>query len=236
MMCIREDCKGITLDREWFRLQSFVVIYYLGQRSVLGTVHKVHTKVPRALAALHLRERGSSLNGSRGYKGSQHARKAFENKLPVVGIAFVTTISGISFITNTQPKQSLITTTSSAITTLGSAIGQVAITEGNTSTTLKLAGLPTASLQPQPSGIQVVSESGSPVVYSPLTLSTYFNTEPVEISTNFVDVINGQTTTKEVGGLWKPGVSLIHQKPGLRRMVETPLDALVDLYFATRNG
>lgn len=173
--------------------------------------------------------------------------------VPVVGIAFVTTIGGTSFITNTQPKQSLITTMGSATgqlsvsegktatgsatgqlsvtgsstakfsaighlsvtegnsatgsatgqvaitqgnTATGSALGQVAITEGDTTTTVKLASLPTANPLPQPSGVQVVSESGSPVIYSPLTLSGYTNTEPIEISTNFVEVINGQTTTQ----------------------------------------
>ena len=181
------------------------------------------------------------------------------NSVPVVGIAFVTTVSGTSFITNTQPKQSRITTIGSASgqvsvtgdntatgsagqvsvtgddTATGSTLGQVASTEGNTATgsasdqvsvtegntatgstlgevvitegdlttTLNLASLPTANTLPQPSGVQVVSESGSPVIYSPLTLSGYTNTEPIEISTNFVEVINGQTTTQ--GGLWLIG-------------------------------
>ena len=116
--------------------------------------------------------------------------------VPVVGIAFVTTVSGASLITNTQPKQSLITPT-------GSAINQVAITEGNTTTTLKIASLPTASPLSQVSGIQVVSESGSPIIYSPLTLSGYTNTGPAEISTVFVEVINGQTTAQ--GGSWLIG-------------------------------
>lgn len=71
MMCIQEDCKGIMVDREWFRLQSFVVMYYLEQRSVLPTVQKVHTNVPRALAAGSkgtLTGADASLNGSRWYK------------------------------------------------------------------------------------------------------------------------------------------------------------------------
>lgn len=163
--------------------------------------------------------------------------------MPVVSIAFVTTISGTSFITNTQPKQSLITTAGSASgqvsvtegntatgsaglvfvtevntatgstigqvaitpgsTTTGSALGQVAITEGDTTTTLKLASLLTANTLPQPSGVQVVSESGSPVIYSPLTLSGYSNTEPIEVSTTFAEVFNGQATTQ--GALWLIG-------------------------------
>lgn len=118
------------------------------------------------------------------------------SNVPVVAIAFVTTVNGTSMITNSQPKQSLVTPT-------GSAISQVAVTEGNITTTLNIASLPTASPLPQASGVQVVSESGSPVIYSPLTLSGYSNTEPVEISTDFVEVINGQTTTQ--GGWWLIG-------------------------------
>ena len=125
--------------------------------------------------------------------------------VPVVGIAFITTVGGTSsFVTNTQPKQSLVTPTTSAV-------GQVAIIEGNTTTTLKLASLPTASPLPQASGVQVISESGSPVTYSPLTLSGYSNSEPAEISTNFVEVINGQTTTQ--GGWWLIGANGIIDPP-----------------------
>ncbi len=124
--------------------------------------------------------------------------------VPFIGIAFITTVGGTSLITNTQPKQSLITPTSSAIS-------QVAITEGNTTTTLKLASLPTASPLPQVSGVQVVSESGSPVIYSPITLSGYSNTGPAEISTDFVEVINGQTTTQ--GGWWLIGAGGVIDPP-----------------------
>lgn len=126
------------------------------------------------------------------------------SSVPIVGIAFITTVGGTSFITNTQPKQSLITPTTSAI-------GQVAIIEGNTTTTLKLASLPTASPLPQASGIQVISESGSPVTYSPLTLLGYSSSEPAEISTNFVEVINGRTTTQ--GGWWLIGAGGIIDPP-----------------------
>lgn len=175
--------------------------------------------------------------------------------VPVVGIAFVTTISGTSFITNTEPKQSLINTAGSASgqasvtegnsatdstigqvastggntatgstisqvaitqggTATGFALGQVVITEGDTTTTLQLASLPTASTLPQPSGVQVVSESGSPVIYSPITLSGYSNTEPIEISTTFVEIINGQTTTQ--GGLWLIGALGVIDPPNNR--------------------
>ena len=126
------------------------------------------------------------------------------SNVPVVGIAFVTTINGTSLITNSQPKQSLITST-------GSIISQFAVTEGNTTTTLKLATLPTASPLPQASGVQVVSESGSPVIYNPLTLSGYSNSGPAEISTNFVEVINGQTTTQ--GGWWLIGAGGVIDPP-----------------------
>lgn len=119
------------------------------------------------------------------------------NSVPVVGIAFITTVGGISSITHTQPKQSLISPTRSTVS-------HVAIIEGNITTTLKLASLPIASLLPQASGVQIISESGSPVTYSPLTLSGYSNSEPAVISTNFVGVINGQTTTQ--GGWWLIGV------------------------------
>lgn len=126
------------------------------------------------------------------------------NSVPVVGIAFITTVDGTSSITHTQPKQSLISPTRSTLS-------QVAIVEGNITTTLKLASLPTASLLPQASGVQIISESGSPVTYSPLTLSGYSNSEPAEISTNFVEVINGQTTTQ--GGWWLIGAGGIIDPP-----------------------
>ena len=109
----------------------------------------------------------------------------------VVGVAFTTTVNGTSKITTTQPQQSLITPTGS-----GTVYSLIAITEGGTTTTLTLSTLPTATLPSEPTGVQVVTESGTPVIYSPITLSGYSNTEPVEISTNFVETINGQTTTQ----------------------------------------
>lgn len=107
----------------------------------------------------------------------------------VVGVAFVTTVNGTSKITTTKPQQSLIPAT-------GSGYNLVAITEGSVTTTLTLNDLPSATLPSEPTGLQVVTQSGLPVTYSPITLSGYNNTEPVEISTSFVETINGQTTTQ----------------------------------------
>lgn len=106
-----------------------------------------------------------------------------------VGVAFVTTIDGTSKITTTEPQQSLISAT-------GSGYSLIAITEGTTTTTLTLNDLPTATLPIEPTGAQVVTQSGVPVTYSPITLSGYNNTEAVEISTSFIETIDGQTTTQ----------------------------------------
>ena len=107
----------------------------------------------------------------------------------VVGVAFVTTVNGTPVITTTQPLQSLIPATGSR-----SGYSLIAITESGTTTTLTLNNLPTATLPSHPSGAQVITSSGIPVTYSPITLSGYDNTEPVEISTSFTEVVNGHTT------------------------------------------
>ena len=107
----------------------------------------------------------------------------------VVGVAFVTTVNGTSIITTTQPQQSLVSPT-------GSGYSLVAITDGGSTTTLTLATLPSATLPSEPTGIQVVTQSGVPVIYSPVTLSGYSNTEPVEISTSFTETVSGQITVQ----------------------------------------
>lgn len=56
---------------------------------------------------------------------------------------------------------------------------KVVVSEGNTTMTLKLASLPIASPLPHLSGVQVVSDSGSPVIYRQITLSGYHNLEPL---------------------------------------------------------
>lgn len=108
-----------------------------------------------------------------------------------VGVAFVTTVNGRSMITTTQPQQSLIPATESGS---GSTYQLIAITESGTTATLTLDNLPTATLPSQPTGLQIITESGIPVTYSPITLSGYDNTEPVEISTSFTELVNGHTT------------------------------------------
>ena len=108
-----------------------------------------------------------------------------------VGVAFVTTVNGTAVITTTKPQQSLVPATES-----GSGYELIAITESSTTVTLTLNDLPTATLPSQPTGVQVVTDSGVPVTYSPITLSGYDNTEPVEISTTFTESIDGHTTTQ----------------------------------------
>lgn len=120
----------------------------------------------------------------------------------VVGVAFITTVNGTSKITTTQPQQSLIPPTVS-----GSVYSLIAITEGGTTTTLTLNTLPTATLPSEPTGAQIVTQSGIPIIYSPITLSGYSNTEPVEISTTFVETVDGHTTTQ---GGWYVMFPTIH--------------------------
>ena len=109
----------------------------------------------------------------------------------VVGVAFLTTVNGTAKITTTQPPQSLISPSAS-----GATYSLIAITVGGSTTTLTLTDLPTATIPSEPTGVQVVTESGNPVIYSPITLSGYDNTEPVEISTIFTEIVDGQTTTQ----------------------------------------
>ena len=109
----------------------------------------------------------------------------------VVGVAFLTTVNGTAKITTTQPPQSLISPSAS-----GATYSLIAITVGGSTTTLTLTDLPTATIPSEPTGVQVVTESGIPVIYSPITLSGYNNTEPVEISTIFTEIVDGQTTTQ----------------------------------------
>ena len=109
----------------------------------------------------------------------------------VVGVAFLTTVNGTAKITTTQPPQSLISPSAS-----GATYSLIAITVGGSTTTLTLTDLPTATIPSEPTGVQVVTESGIPVIYSPITLSGYDNTEPVEISTIFTEIVDGHTTTQ----------------------------------------
>ena len=114
-------------------------------------------------------------------------------------IGFVTTgASGVSSITNTSPAQSIVSDTLGA-----SCLGEIAIFTTGTTTTIDLSTLPVASTFQQETGAQTMTMSGTPVVYSPTTLPGYDNTEPIEISTSFVETVNGQTTTQ--WGWWLIG-------------------------------
>ena len=114
-------------------------------------------------------------------------------------IGFVTTgTNGVSSITNTRPAQSILSDT------LGtSCLGAIALFSTGTTTTIELSTLPVASTFPQETGAQTVTMSGIPVVYSPTTLPGYDNTEPIQISTSFVETVNGHTTTQ--WGWWLIG-------------------------------
>lgn len=123
------------------------------------------------------------------------------NGQTVVGVAFITTdSSGHSIITNTVPSQSAVGT------------GEIVVSAGGTSTTIEISTLPSATPLPSGGTDQVVTESGVPVTYSPITLSGYQDiTQPFELSTNFVEVVNGQTTTQ--GGFWLIGAGGVIDPP-----------------------
>ena len=114
---------------------------------------------------------------------------AQSSSVPTVWVAFVTTISGTSKITTTQPQQSLLAATASVYSL-------IAITQGGNTTTLTLNSLPTATLPTEQTGVQIVTQSGVPVTYSPITLPGYSNTEPVEISTSFTETVSGIITSQ----------------------------------------
>lgn len=80
--------------------------------------------------------------------------------------------------------------------------GEVAVFSDGLTTTVQLTTLPSASAFPTDEA-QIVTQSGSVVQYIAETLSGYDNAQPIEISTNFVEVINEKTTTQ--GGWWLIG-------------------------------
>lgn len=129
---------------------------------------------------------------------------SLSNGHSVVGIAFVTTDSnGFSIITNIVPSQSAV------------GIGQVVISANGATTTINLSALPSATPLPSAGADQVATESGLLVTYSPITLSGYQDiTQPFELSTNFVEVVNGQTTTQ--GGFWLIGIGGVIDPPSGR--------------------
>ena len=110
-----------------------------------------------------------------------------------VGIAFLTTTSGgRSIITNSAPPQSAIGT------------GLVVVTIDGTTTTVTLSSLPTPEPLPRENSVQVVTESGVAVTYSPRTLSGFASlTAPFEIFTAFVETANGRVITQ--AGWWLIG-------------------------------
>lgn len=123
----------------------------------------------------------------------------------VVEIGFLTTSDGSSYVTNTQPQQSLISAS-------GSGFGQVIITESGTSTTLSLSNLPTATPLSLPTGVQVESVSGAIVTYSPYYLSGYDNSKPIEVFATFGENINGKVTSE--AGWWLIGAGGEIDPPG----------------------
>lgn len=83
-------------------------------------------------------------------------------------------------------------------------IGQLVIDVSGAKSTINLSTLPPTTPLPQESGVQIVTESGVPLTYSPTTLHGYEDiTQPIEISSSFVEGVNGQTTTQ--GGFWLIG-------------------------------
>lgn len=136
----------------------------------------------------------SRLTSTKTSVGSWPASISFcslSDGIAVVEVGFVTTFAdGKSSITNTSPSQSLISTSAG----LGCA-GEIAVFSDGLTTTIQLSTLPSATSFPQ-DGAQVLTQSGSVVQYSPQTLSGYDNPQPIKISTNFVEVINGHTTTQ----------------------------------------
>ena len=117
------------------------------------------------------------------------------NGQPVVGYAFVTTHSGgLSSVTNSIPSQTLISTSTGL-----ACAGEVAVISNGLTTTIELSTLPSATPYEESAAaasVEVLTQSGVPVVYDIETLSGYQNSQPVLISTDFVEVVNGQTTTQ----------------------------------------
>ena len=121
------------------------------------------------------------------------------NGQPIIMVGYVTTgTNGVSTITNTSPSQSILSATVRA-----PCSGEIAVFSAGTSTTIELSTLPVASTFSQAVAAQTLSVNGTPVIYSPMTLPRYSNTEPVEISTSFVETVNSQTTTQS--GWWLIG-------------------------------
>lgn len=145
----------------------------------------------------------SGLSSTKTSGGSWPAIISFcshSDGVAIVGIGFITTLAdGKSSITNTSPSQSLI----SASAGPGCA-GEVAVSRYGLITTIQLSTLPSATAFSD-FNAQIVTQSDSVIQYSPETISGYNNAQPIEISTNFVEVVDGHTTTQ--GGWWLIGVN-----------------------------
>ena len=118
-----------------------------------------------------------------------------------VVIGFTTTgVNGVPTFTSIIPSQSFLSATAEA-STIGEVV--VSITNTNTSTTIEVSNIPVASTFSDVSTIQIETAGGTTIVYSPTTLPGYSNNQPIEISTSFVETVNGQTTTQS--GWWLIG-------------------------------
>ena len=102
--------------------------------------------------------------------------------------------------TSIIPSQSFLSATAKA-STLGEVV--ISITNTNTSTTVEVSNIPVASTFSDVSTMQTETEGGTTIVYSPTTLLGYSNNQPIEISTYFVETVNGQTKTQS--GWWLIG-------------------------------
>lgn len=124
------------------------------------------------------------------------------NGQPVVGYGFVTTHSGgLSSVINSIPSQTIVSTSTGLV-----CAGEVAVVSNGLTTTIELSTLPSATPYPQSAAaasVDVLTQSGVPVVYEIETLSGYENSQPVLISTDFVEVVNEHTTTQ--AGWWLIG-------------------------------
>lgn len=120
----------------------------------------------------------------------------------MVGYGFVTTHSGgLSSVTNSIPSQTLVSTSTGLV-----CAGEVAVISNGLTTTIELSTLPSATPYPQSAAaasVEVITQSGVPIIYDIETLSGYQNSQPILISTDFVEVVNGQTTTQ--AGWWLIG-------------------------------
>lgn len=114
---------------------------------------------------------------------------------PIVGYGFVTTHSGgLSSVTNSIPSQKLVSTSTGLV-----CAGEVAVINNGLTTTIELSTLASATSYPQlaaAASVEVLTQSGVPIIYDIETLSGYQNSQPILISTDFVEVVNGQTTTQ----------------------------------------